>query len=71
MKGEIKMKQLSADVVVIGGGATGAGVLRDAAMRGFSAVLLERADIAQGTSSRFHGLLHLSLIHISEPTRPY
>ncbi|NMX19858.1 anaerobic glycerol-3-phosphate dehydrogenase subunit GlpA [Mobiluncus mulieris] len=52
------MKQLSADVVVIGGGATGAGVLRDAAMRGFSAVLLERADIAQGTSSRFHGLLH-------------
>lgn len=52
------MKKLSADVVIIGGGATGAGVLRDAAMRGFSVVLLERADIAQGTSSRFHGLLH-------------
>jgi len=49
---------LSADVVVIGGGATGAGVLRDAAMRGYSAILLERADLGQGTTGRFHGLLH-------------
>lgn len=52
------MKQLQADAVVIGGGATGAGAVRDLAMRGFSAVLLERADLAQGTSARFHGLLH-------------
>jgi glycerol-3-phosphate dehydrogenase len=49
---------MSADLVVIGGGVTGAGVARDAAMRGFRTILVERADIAQGTSGRFHGLLH-------------
>ncbi|MDR0849478.1 MAG: anaerobic glycerol-3-phosphate dehydrogenase subunit A [Propionibacteriaceae bacterium] len=52
------MKNLSADIVVIGGGSTGVGVLRDCAMRGYSAILVERADLAQGTSARFHGLLH-------------
>lgn len=52
------MHSLQADVVVIGGGATGAGVVRDAAMRGFSAVLVERVDLGQGTTGRFHGLLH-------------
>lgn len=46
------------DVVVIGGGATGAGVLRDLAMRGLKPLLLEQRDLAHGTSSRFHGLLH-------------
>lgn len=46
------------DVVVIGGGATGAGVLRDAAMRGFKTILVERSDFGTGTSGRYHGLLH-------------
>ncbi len=46
------------DVVVIGGGATGAGALRDAAMRGFKTLLLERSDFGTGTSGRYHGLLH-------------
>ena len=46
------------DVVVIGGGATGAGVLRDLAMRGLRAVLVERGDFTSGTSGRYHGLLH-------------
>ena len=46
------------DVVVIGGGATGAGVLRDLAMRGMRAMLVERGDFASGTSGRYHGLLH-------------
>ena len=45
-------------VVVIGGGATGTGVLRDLSMRGIPALLVEKADLASGTSSRFHGLLH-------------
>ncbi|ABZ84167.1 anaerobic glycerol-3-phosphate dehydrogenase subunit a [Heliomicrobium modesticaldum Ice1] len=45
-------------VVVIGGGATGTGILRDLAMRGISALLVEQGDLAHGTSSRFHGLLH-------------
>ena len=46
------------DVVVVGGGATGAGVLRDLAMRGLRAVLVERGDFTSGTSGRYHGLLH-------------
>jgi glycerol-3-phosphate dehydrogenase len=50
--------QVQADVLVIGGGATGAGVAWDAALRGFSVVLVDRADLAEGTSGRFHGLLH-------------
>lgn len=45
-------------VVVIGGGATGVGILRDLSMRGVKAVLFEQGGLAHGTSSRFHGLLH-------------
>ncbi|NMC30905.1 MAG: anaerobic glycerol-3-phosphate dehydrogenase subunit A [Veillonellaceae bacterium] len=45
-------------VVIIGGGATGVGILRDLSMRGVDALLLEQRDLAFGTSSRFHGLLH-------------
>ena len=40
------------DVVVIGGGITGAGVALDAASRGYSVALLEKSDFAAGTSSR-------------------
>ena len=50
--------QLRAELLVIGGGATGAGVAWDAALRGFDVVLVDRADLAEGTSGRFHGLLH-------------
>jgi glycerol-3-phosphate dehydrogenase len=49
---------LQAELLVIGGGATGAGVAWDAALRGFDVVLVDRADLAEGTSGRFHGLLH-------------
>jgi glycerol-3-phosphate dehydrogenase len=52
------MRTLDTDVLVIGGGATGAGVLRDAALRGYRATLVERVDLGQGTTGRFHGLLH-------------
>lgn len=52
------MNKLQTDVLVIGGGSTGLGVVRDAAMRGFSAVLVDRGDLATGTTGRFHGLLH-------------
>ena len=52
------MGRLQADVLVIGGGATGAGVAWDAALRGFDVILVERGDLAEGTSGRFHGLLH-------------
>jgi glycerol-3-phosphate dehydrogenase len=52
------MRSLETEVLVIGGGATGAGVLWDCALRGFDTVLVDRADLAEGTSGRFHGLLH-------------
>src|ERR1700754_4651936 len=52
------MASLETDVLVIGGGPTGAGVAWDAALRGFDVILADRADLAEGTSGRFHGLLH-------------
>jgi glycine/D-amino acid oxidase-like deaminating enzyme len=46
------------DVLVIGGGITGAGVALDAVTRGYRVGLVERADFASGTSSRSTKLLH-------------
>ncbi|BBV75429.1 glycerol-3-phosphate dehydrogenase [Raoultella planticola] len=46
------------DVIIIGGGATGAGIARDCALRGLQVTLLERHDIATGATGRNHGLLH-------------
>jgi glycerol-3-phosphate dehydrogenase len=46
------------DLLVIGGGITGAGVARDAALRGLRVALLERDDFASGTSSRSSRLVH-------------
>nr|MBC8509054.1 anaerobic glycerol-3-phosphate dehydrogenase subunit A [Chloroflexota bacterium] len=52
------MRSINTEVLVIGGGATGTGILRDLAMRGFDAVLVEARDLTHGTTGRFHGLLH-------------
>jgi glycerol-3-phosphate dehydrogenase len=52
------VRSVETEVLVIGGGATGAGVLRDAALRGFTTLLVDRHDFAMGTTGRFHGLLH-------------
>lgn len=46
------------DVIVIGGGATGAGTARDCALRGLSVLLVERFDFTAGATGRNHGLLH-------------
>ena len=46
------------DVIIIGGGATGAGIARDCSLRGVRALLLERSDISTGATGRNHGLLH-------------
>lgn len=46
------------DVIVIGGGITGAGTARDCAMRGLSVLLVERYDFTYGATGRNHGLLH-------------
>lgn len=52
------------DVVVVGGGITGAGVALDAATRGYSVALIERADFACGTSSRSSKLVHGGLRYL-------
>jgi len=46
------------DVIVIGGGITGAGTARDCSLRGLKVLLIERHDIADGATGRNHGLLH-------------
>lgn len=80
MNGELNPSQRAADltaattgtydVVVVGGGVTGAGAALDAALRGLSVVLVEAADLASGTSSRsgktFHGgLRYLEQLNFS------
>ena len=52
------------DVLVIGGGISGAGVLLEAARRGLSALLVERGDFASGTSSRSSKLVHGGLRYL-------
>jgi glycerol-3-phosphate dehydrogenase len=52
------MERHTSQAIIIGGGATGTGTLRDLAMRGVSAVLIEKDDLAAGTTGRNHGLLH-------------
>src|SRR2546428_12639438 len=54
------------DVLVIGGGINGAGIARDAAMRGLRTAVVERADIASGTSSRSSKLIHGGLRYLEQ-----
>lgn len=52
------MATITTQVLVVGGGATGTGCVRDLAMRGIAAVLVEKGDLTHGTTGRYHGLLH-------------
>jgi glycerol-3-phosphate dehydrogenase len=52
------------DLLVVGGGITGAGVARDAAMRGFRTVLIDKGDFAVGTSSSSSRLVHGGLRYL-------
>ncbi len=56
----------SVDVLVIGGGITGAGVALDAASRGLRTALVERGDFAAGTSSRSSKLVHGGLRYLNQ-----
>ena len=49
---------LAVDALIIGGGATGAGLVRDLSRRGLRCLLVEKGDLGSGTSGRYHGLLH-------------
>lgn len=52
------MQTITTTVLIIGGGATGAGVFRDLSLRGISCLLVEKRDINAGASGANHGLLH-------------
>ncbi|HWT95475.1 MAG TPA: FAD-dependent oxidoreductase, partial [Solirubrobacteraceae bacterium] len=58
------------DVLVVGGGVTGAGVALDAASRGLSVALLERADLASGTSRWSSKLVHGGLRYLAKGDVP-
>ncbi|MBP7582631.1 MAG: anaerobic glycerol-3-phosphate dehydrogenase subunit A [Spirochaetes bacterium] len=52
------MKSIETRAIIIGGGATGCGTLRDLTLRGIECVLIEKSDVSSGTTGRNHGLLH-------------
>jgi glycerol-3-phosphate dehydrogenase len=58
------MQEHAFDVIVVGGGITGAGVALDAASRGYSVALVERGDYGQGTSSRSSKMVHGGLRYL-------
>jgi glycerol-3-phosphate dehydrogenase len=51
-------KLLKTQLLVIGAGASGMGIARDAALRGISTIVVDKGDIGSGTSGHFHGVLH-------------
>ncbi len=61
-----KMSEQTYDLLVIGGGITGAGIARDAALRGLSVALVEKADFGYGTSSGSSKLVHAGLRYIGQ-----
>lgn len=61
-----RLSEEGVELCVIGGGITGAGVLRDAALRGLKSVLIERHDFASGTSSCTSKMIHGGLRYIAE-----
>jgi glycerol-3-phosphate dehydrogenase len=52
------MPSISTQLLVIGGGSTGLGIAWDACLRGLKVILVEQNDLGQGTSGRYHGVLH-------------
>jgi glycerol-3-phosphate dehydrogenase len=61
-----RIAEKETDVLVVGGGITGAGVARDAAMRGLRTTLVEQSDFASDTSSRSSRLLHGGLRYLAQ-----
>jgi glycerol-3-phosphate dehydrogenase len=57
---------LAVDALIVGGGATGAGLVRDLTRRGLRCLLVEKGDLGTGTSGRYHGLLHSGGRYVAE-----
>ena len=58
------------DIVIVGGGATGAGIAIDAATRGYATLLLEQSDFGKGTSSRSTKLVHGGVRYLEQGNLP-
>jgi len=63
-----KPKTYETDVLVIGGGVTGTGVMRDLALRGIHCLLIDRKDLNAGASGGNHGLLHSGGRYVTNDT---
>ncbi|GBF48966.1 glycerol-3-phosphate dehydrogenase [Leptospira ryugenii] len=61
-----KLNQTKYDILILGGGATGAGTALDAALRGYKVALLEKQDISSGTSSRSTKLIHGGVRYLAQ-----
>jgi len=59
------------DLIVIGGGITGAGIFREASRMGMRVLLVERMDFAWGTSSRSSKLVHGGLRYLNPTLTPF
>ena len=61
-----RLESATFDILVVGGGITGAGTALDAASRGYSTALVERDDFASGTSSKSSKLIHGGLRYLQQ-----
>src|SRR5437588_392734 len=60
------MLETPVDVLIIGGGITGVGIARDAALRGFRTALIDKADFGAGTSSHSSRLIHGGIRYLEQ-----
>jgi len=65
-EGIYRLKSEVFDVLIVGGGITGAGIARDAILRGYSVGLIEKNDFASGTSSGSSKLVHAGLRYVAQ-----
>ena len=60
------MSEQPVDVLIIGGGITGAGIAREAALRGYRTALVDKGDFGGGTSSRSSRLVHGGIRYLEQ-----
>src|SRR5579864_855954 len=61
-----RLESQELDLLIVGGGITGAGIARDAALRGLRVALIEKGDLARGTSSASSKLIHGGLRYLEQ-----